>query len=366
MDLRRLIPYKPPSWCAKISQHAPTHRLSLGNLNTPIHEWKNLPGITSSTKAKNGNPVRILIKRDDMTGSSLGGNKVRKLEFVLAEAVEHEHKAVITCGALSSNHARATAVATRQLGMQPHLVLRSRTPEVTSLPTEGNLLLDKMVGSKIDVVGRLPYLQGLKRAMEEVRDKEYDGQALLVPIGGSNVRGLWGYFECWREMMEGVDRRDMHTPDDAPTFEDVTDVVISVGTGGSTAGLAIANWLTGMKKRIHAVAICDDAKYFHGHVNETIEELGLQDEIRSEDILDVVEGHKGPGYSKQTDEGLQFIVDCAQNSGIFLDPTYTAKGALGMVKELNNNPERFAGDTILFVHTGGIFGIYDTEVEHIL
>ena len=110
--------------------------------------------------------------------------------------------------------------------------------------------------------------------------------------------------------------------------------------------------------KINGTAVCDDAKYFHGHVNEMIGALGLEG-IKSEDIADIIEGYKGAGYGTSTEEDHNLYKTIASGTGIFCDPVYTGKGVKGLISEVNSNPGRFQGNRILFIHTGGIFGLYD-------
>ncbi|XP_035693705.1 putative D-cysteine desulfhydrase 1, mitochondrial [Branchiostoma floridae] len=342
-----LVPYTPPPWAARL-RGVPKYRLQLGQLNTPIQRWRlnDLP-----------DGVEVFIKRDDMTGSTLSGNKVRKLEFLMADAIDRGCGAVITCGGVQSNHCRATAVAARQLGLDIHLMLRSDVQKPSEVGCEGNLLQDRLMGANVYLVQRtewyeeklLPRMKRLANRIKETSGKE----SYLIPVGGSNLAGLFGYITAFQELMEqGV-------------LERFDDLVVTVGSGGTTCGLCVANYLTGSKIRIHAVAICDDAAYFHRHINDTLQEIGLTD-VRSEDIVDIIEGYKGRGYALSTKKELEFVANIAHTSGIILDPVYTGKAAVGLLQELQTNQSRFQGNRILFLHTGGIFGLYDGRMSAVL
>ncbi|XP_019620389.1 PREDICTED: putative D-cysteine desulfhydrase 1, mitochondrial isoform X2 [Branchiostoma belcheri] len=307
-----------------------------------------------------------------MTGSTLSGNKVRKLEFLMADAIDRGCGAIITCGGVQSNHCRATAVAARQLGLDIHLMLRSDVqdflPIANGVPDwsaknpsevgcEGNLLQDRLMGANVYLVQRtewyeeklLPRMQRLAQRIKETSGKE----SYLIPVGGSNQVGLFGYITAFQELIEqGV-------------LERFDDLVLTVGSGGTTCGLCVANYLTGSKIRIHAVAICDDAAYFHRHINAALQEIGLTD-VRSEDIVDIIEGYKGRGYALSTKKELEFVANVAHTSGIILDPVYTGKATMGMLNELRTNHSRFQGNRILFLHTGGIFGLYDGRMNTVL
>ncbi|KAH3841240.1 hypothetical protein DPMN_114699 [Dreissena polymorpha] len=339
-------PYAPPPW-ANILKNIPKHKIKLGNLNTAIHDWR-IKGIPSD--------VKLSIKRDDMTGSTLSGNKVRKLEFLMADCVSQRCTHVVTCGGIQSNHCRAVAVCARQLGLQPHLILRSGTQVVDDIGCEGNLLLDRLCASKIYLVPRQsPYLTCLKPRMDALSEhiRSTTGESCYaIPVGGSNVIGLWGYISLFAELeSQGV-------------LEDYDDIVFATGSGGTASGLAIGNYLTGSKLRIHGVSVCDDKHYFHQHCNEMIQAVGL--DARSEDILDIIDGHKGQGYGLSAQEELDFILEVASSTGIMLDPVYTGKAVYGLVKELNTNPDMFKGKRILFLHTGGVFGLFDRRMDEML
>lgn len=384
--VRALTRYVPPAFTGRLPVAAPPSKVVLAMAPTPIEPWA-LPRVPAG--------VEVSIKRDDMTGSTLSGNKVRKLEFIFAEALRRGCGSVITCGGVQSNHARATTVAARQLGLEPHVLLRSRTPaDPSSAGSEGNMFCHKMVGAHVHLVEPQPFETGLRPKMEALA-RELEARsgrpAMLVPVGGSDALGVWGYLDAWEELWsQGV----------ADRFDDV---VVAVGSGGTASGLAIGNYLTGSKVRVHAVAVCDDAAYFHGHCNEMIAALGLADETRSEDILDIVEGYKGRGYGLSTPEELAFLREVAEATGIFLDPVYTGKAVLGLVGELERQfggregaraadtpegsvavegreegvvgaggcgvdarPGRFRGRRVLFVHTGGLMGLMDGRMIEVL
>ncbi|KAL5005385.1 hypothetical protein ScPMuIL_018841 [Solemya velum] len=343
-----LKPYEPPAW-AKHLKYLPTKRVSLACSNTPIHEW-NLPGIPSD--------FSVSIKRDDLTGSTLSGNKVRKLEFLFADAIQKGCKHVITCGGIQSNHCRAVAVAARQLGLQPHLLLRGDLTDAGELGCEGNVLLDRLCGAHIHLVPKFsPYLTKLKPRMEKLAAKiksETGEDTYLIPVGGSNEVGVFGYINVFQELLEqGLAER----------FDDL---VFACGSGGTAAGLCIANFLSGTGVRCHAVKVSDSADYFHEHINQTLRDVGLDLEVKSEEIIDIVSGYKGIAYGVSTDEELGFLAEVSSTTGIMVDPVYTGKAVRGLVQELNKNPHRFKGRRVLFLHTGGIFGLFDGRMDAIL
>jgi len=344
-EFYKLTKYTPPAWASKLA-FKPEHRVRLAMLPTPISKW-NVP--TKPPK------LNLYIKRDDLTGCATSGNKIRKLEFLLAEAVANDCRNVITCGGIQSNHCRATAAASRELGLNSYLFLRADDP--TREEVHGNMLVNLMCGSRVFFVPKkMQYKEGIEERMKRLASYLLDKKgekSYCVPIGGSNLVGSYGYVEAWREMM------------DDEAFDVITDVVVSCGSGGSAAGLAIANHLTGSKKKIHAVSVSDDRKYFHQHINDTLSGLGLND-VRSEDIVDVIDGYKGYGYGATTPEDLRDIRMVSSSTGVFCDPVYTWKGVKGLLGEFERNRERFKGENVLFVHTGGLLSLYDGKMNELL
>ncbi|XP_025079618.1 LOW QUALITY PROTEIN: bifunctional D-cysteine desulfhydrase/1-aminocyclopropane-1-carboxylate deaminase, mitochondrial-like [Pomacea canaliculata] len=340
------VRYDPPDWANNLAG-VPKRKIQLAHPNTPIHRWA-LPGLPEG--------FSVFIKRDDMTGSTLSGNKVRKLEFLLADALDKGCSHVITCGSVQSNHCRAVAVAARQIGLTPHLFLRSAAEDVCSLGCEGNVLVDRMSAADIYLIPKMsPYLTHQKPRMEKLAEesKARGENSYLIPVGGSDHVGLFGYINVVDELQK------------QNVMEDFDDVVFACGSGGTASGLSIGNYLSGSNLKVHGVAVSDNAKYFHEHCNEMMQEIGLKN-LSSEDLLDIIEGHKGLGYGVSSEEELNFISQVAGSTGIFLDPTYTGKAALGMVKEIKRNPSRFKGNRILFLHTGGVFELFDGRMSAVL
>ncbi|XP_052103570.1 uncharacterized protein LOC127737077 [Mytilus californianus] len=343
-----LTPFSPPDWSNRLS-HIPKYFVRLGNMNTPIHEWR-LPNVPSGFK--------VYIKRDDMPGSTLSGNKVRKLEFLFADAIDKGFKNVITCGFIQSNFTRSAAIAAAQLGLKCHLLLVNCSANLTY---EGNVLLDKMSGANIYLISYRPnpskYGKNITPRMEKLAahiKKETGEDSYLLPIAGANVVGLYGYIAAFQEMIsQGI-------------LEEFDDIVVTCGSGGTAAGLCIANYLNQSKLRIHAIAIGDNKQSFMEHINDSIKEVGLGDSVCADDIIDIVDGYKGRGYGLSTPEEQEFIQSVSKNTGIILDPCYTGKAANGLVQELTSNPDRFQGNRILFIHTGGIFGLFDGKMDSYL
>jgi D-cysteine desulfhydrase family pyridoxal phosphate-dependent enzyme len=332
---RKPEPYVAPAWTADL-EHVPTTRISLARTPTPIQPW---------TPEAVASDIELYAKRDDQTGITLSGNKARKLEFLLAEAIDRGADTLITAGGIQSNHCRATAVAGREMGMDCHLVLNAKkTDQDPGLA--GNLLLDRLVGAHLHLY---PYAewqeneQLMERLAEELRDA--GRKPYVIPVGGSNATGTWGYIEAAREIVEQAG--------DAP-FDDI---VFACGSGGTAAGLALGMHLQDMPNRVHAVNVCKDAGYFYEQVQLIFEGMGA--DVDAHDVLDVIDGYVGKGYAVSRSEELALMRDTARTTGIILDPVYTGKAFYGLCAELENNSQRFRGSRVLFVHTGGLFGLYD-------
>jgi 1-aminocyclopropane-1-carboxylate deaminase/D-cysteine desulfhydrase-like pyridoxal-dependent ACC family enzyme len=223
--------YKPPTWVAASGLTVPSHRLRLAHLPTPIHRWR-IPHVDEQAS-------EVWIKRDDCTGCELSGNKVRKLEFLLADALRQGATAVITVGGIQSNHCRATAAAARRVGLQPHIILRTAHPGQDP-GLVGNLMLDRMVGATIHLVGEEEFAAkggwGLVCELQERLKREEGVDAYAFPSDGSNALGAWGYVEALAEIQQQVRTMGVH-------FDCI---YFACGSGGTAAGLAAGLALSGM------------------------------------------------------------------------------------------------------------------------
>ena len=299
--------------------------------------------------------TKIWVKRDDQTGSELMGNKVRKLEYLMAEALADHATHVITCGGEQSNHARATAFAAAQLGMKSVLVLRTDDPARPPQPT-GNILLDRLVGAEVRWISRPAWRERNRLLAEEAdRVRAAGGKPYVVPEGGSNALGSWGYIRAMHELAE--DLEGIAAPDHPVT------VVYACGSGGTGAGLILGAKLLNLATRgirVAGVNVCDDRAYFIDAIGricaDAEERWQLPVHVGPEDI-DIVDGHVGAGYAKSRPEELVTIRDVCRSDGIVLDPVYTGKAFHGVVTELKKDPKRF-GSAVVFIHTGGMFGLF--------
>jgi D-cysteine desulfhydrase len=325
-------------------------RLDLANTPTPLKPLKRLG-------KKLG--VELYIKRDDLTGAGLSGNKIRKLEFVLADALDCGADTVLTCGGAQSNHARATAIAAAMLGLRSHLILR--TPDPSDLPPlEGNILLDRLVGSKIVWI-----TPGEYKRRDEIFEREAAAlrksgrKPYIIPEGASNALGAWGYIRATEELAN--DMANLPDNTDWPTT-----IINATGSGGTSAGLILGTHMLGLNTRVVSINVCDDRDYFVKVIGEICENAIANYQIdlpfsRERDI-EIIDGYVGRGYALSRPEELALLRDVARTEGIFLDPVYTGKAFFGMTQELSRDPNRF-GDRIVFMHTGGIFGLFPKANE---
>jgi len=322
-------------------------RLQLAHLPTPIHK---LPRLSAEVGRE------IHIWRDDLTGFVESGNKVRKLEFLLAHALESGTNRIITAGGVQSNHTRATSFLARRLGLKVALIVREPQtgPVPLSEPT-GNLLLNRIAGADLQFVSYADYrAKGstyapfLESAAEEYRRR--GDTPYVIGEGGSVPHGCFGYLRAVEEMLEKL--REF----DALFFAD--------GSGGTHAGLHLGYELFGLSPRkLWAINICDSAEYFEKRVGSLIERTAQQFNLPSRDRhVQVLDGHFGAGYGIASDADIAFYVQLARQEGVLLDPTYTGKAFRGMLSELQKNASRF-GNKILFLHSGGTFATFAYQAQ---
>ncbi len=314
-------------------------RLSLAQTPTPLQLLQRLSD-------REGGP-RIWVKRDDQTGGATSGNKVRKLEFTLARALAQGADTLITCGGVQSNHCRATALLGAQLGLKVQLVLRLDTaPE-----PRGNLLLDRLAGAEVTLLEKADYVahQRTDFAEWQNRCRERGGHPWFIATGASDATGVWGYVRCVGELAEDFRHHCI-----APSV-----IVHATGSGGTQAGLSAGVALYGLPSRVTGIAVCDDADYFQRKVRQ---DLRAWQTLYGVDIdpdsipVDVDDRHIGAGYAVAGEEVFACIRDIAALEGLVLDPVYSGKAFLGMLRNLRAGEYRDCDD-IVFVHTGGLFGL---------
>jgi len=338
----RTEPYLAPEWARGLAV-IPRGRLRLARLPTPTERWR----------PPDADPDwDIWIKRDDLTGLVTSGNKIRKLEFLLAEALEQSADTVITCGGIQSNHARATAAAARALGLDCHLVLAANSAPVADPGLGGNLLLDRLVGARIHRITWEEYPERSAHMATVARELQAAGRRpFVIPEGGSSLAGCWGYIEAIQELLA---EQRAHGWDWA-------DLAGACGSGGTAAGLAAGVRAAGWPVRVHAVIVSRDVEYFRELIRRHWLDLGLGSAV--DETVDLVPGYVGAGYGVSQPQELERLVHTARRTGVILDPVYTGKAFYGMISEMRANPGRFQGRRVLFWHTGGLFALFDRQDE---
>jgi D-cysteine desulfhydrase family pyridoxal phosphate-dependent enzyme len=314
-------------------------RLPLAHLPTPLERMDRLRA------ALGPDCPTLLVKRDDCTGLGTGGNKTRKLEFLLGEALALGCQAVVTFGAIQSNHARQTAAAAAKAGLLCDLILIDMVPNRSDAYTSnGNVLLDQLFGARIHIVGNDKAAETLQRVLAEHAGN--NRKAHVVPIGGSNATGSLGYVEAFDEI--AVQARAMGPEIDA--------IVHATSSGGTQAGLVAGAALANSAMRIMGVNVykkssADIAATVHLQALDTITLL-KGSPLVIEDRIHVIDGYVGEGYGIPSDAMREAILMTAQTEGLLLDPVYSGKAMAALIGHVRRG--KFTrNQTVVFLHTGG-------------
>lgn len=313
-------------------------RLPLARLPTPIQPLNRL-------SKEYG--IDLYLKRDDQTGILTSGNKVRKLEFLVREALDRGCDTLVTCGALQSNHARATAAVAARLGLQCLLVLRGNPQEVF----HANLLLDRLLGADIFYVTPEEYKK-IDQVYASIDQKLRKGgrTPYFIPEGGSNALGAFGYVAAAEELYHQLKAQGIQ----------IGSVVCAVGSGGTYAGLLMGAKLLGLSLQVYGINVGDTAEYFQERiwsiVQEAIRRYSLPITVEKKEVR-MIEGYVGLGYGQSRVQELEFIRDVARKEGIVLDPVYTGKAMYGLLDQIKKDRKLFGGP-VLFFHTGGVFSLF--------
>ena len=318
----------------------PPPRLRLARLPTPFEPLDRLSALL-------GGP-RIWVKRDDLSDCAVSGNKIRKLEFTIAQARQENADTLVTCGGLQSNHCRATALLGARLGLGVELVLRG---ESSGTP-DGNLFLDHLAGASVHCYPARRYQQE-HEALLAAHSKRVQAQGrrpFVIPTGASDAIGVWGYVAACAELAEdfvqaGIDPRV---------------VVCATGSGGTQAGLTAGLRLHGLRAEAWGMAVCDDAAWFRNKVHADLASWQQRYGVALDTAalaVNVLDDYIGAGYAQAGQDVFQTIGLVARTEGLVLDPVYTAKAFHGMLHEMRHGRFRDEKD-IVFVHTGGLFGLF--------
>ena len=308
-------------------------RIPLGILPTPMHRLENISRILGTN---------VWIKRDDLIGIGLGGNKVRKLEFLLADAKKMGAEIVFTTGGGQSNHAMLTAACAKKLGMTPILILKKRGV----CERKGNQLLEYLMDTDVRFMDTDSY-DDIYAEMDRV-GKELGKPYYKIPCGGSNAVGALGYVACMKEIADSGVHFDH--------------VICAEGSGGTHAGVALGAKLYMPDTKTMGMMVDDDPfdVITSGIMQECADMLELDMKITPEDVhlLNMC----GPGYAIASQEGNAAIRMLAENEGLFLDPVYTGKAFAGLIKLARQGAFK-PTDNVLFLYSGGAGGLFAVDVN---
>lgn len=303
-------------------------------LPTPLIALKNL---------QLPNQYKLILKRDDLTGIELSGNKIRKLDFLIKDAIIKGSNRLITCGGLQSNHCRATAFVAKKYGLGVTLVLRGSEPEIKT----GNFLLSQLTGAEIIFVNAEEY-KNANKMMQDYADNAKEN-VYIIPEGGSNALGAWGYVRCFDEITTQISAGNLKCQT----------IVVASGSGGTHAGLLIGKLLRNSTIDIVSINVCDDAAYFQDKINGILQSFNINYNANLEWLLSdiqIIDGFVGAGYSLVSGSEEKLIVKYIQKEGIIFDPVYTAKAFNGMLQMMEQ--AKLPGKDIIFIHTGGVYGLF--------
>lgn len=320
-------------------------KLHFANLPTPIEEIQLVDADL---------PVRLFMKRDDFTGMGLSGNKIRKLEYLLYNAIENDVTDIITTGGIQSNHARATAMACAKLGLHAHLLLSGDE----KAEKEGNNFLNHLAGADVRYASPHDYVSRSDELMEHWKKtlEEEGGKVMIIPLGASNALGSVGYVEAFEEIVDQEQKEER-------SFDLI---VTTVGSGGTLSGLIYGNKLNNNPTHVMGITVSQPAEFFATKVIppilEDLNELYGNDLKFNEEDIHILDGYQGLGYAKSKVEELEFIKDFTTQTGIILDPVYTGKAMYGLMNEiLSGNLNQY--ENILFIHTGGTLGWTKEQIQ---
>jgi L-cysteate sulfo-lyase len=311
-------------------------RVRLGQLPTPLHE---LPRLTRAL----GGP-RLLMKRDDQTGLATGGNKTRKLEFSVAEALRRGADTLVTLGAVQSNHARQTAAAAAVCGLRCVVVLRGDPPAATT----GNLLLDHLLGAEVVFSGERSREEVAERVL--ARERAAGRHPHLIPVGASDEFGAVGYVSAMEELVLQLRERNLA----------VDRIVVASSSYGTQAGMCLGAKALGFRGQVAGIAIDSTREELTAGVAElagrTAHHLGVPHTVTPEEVVGY-DGYLGEGYAVLGDAEREAIRLVAREEGILLDPVYTGRAMAGLL-DLVRRGEFGREETVLFWHTGGSAALF--------
>jgi L-cysteate sulfo-lyase len=317
-------------------------RVPLAHLPTPLEF---LPRLTKHLGGPN-----VYVKRDDCTGLGTGGNKTRKLEFLMADAIKKKADVIITQGAVQSNHARQTAAAAAKIGMKCELVFEKRVADATTAYKEsGNVFLDKLFGANIHEVANG---SDMTKEMEDLSDqlREKGSSPYIIPGGGSNPIGALGYVDCVIELIAQAKSKDI-------TFDSI---IMATGSAGTQAGLVVGSKITKSNIPVLGIGVnapkeAQEEKVFK-LASDLSDFMGLPNLVSRDDVVANCD-YVGDGYGIPTPEMNKALLQLARLEGLLFDPVYSGKGLAGMIDLIGKG--YFENQkNIVFIHTGGAAGLF--------
>ena len=310
------------------------HKINLGFFPTPLHQLKNL--------SEKYAPYNIFIKRDDQTGLASGGNKTRKLEYLIQEALDNGCDTIITAGAQQSNHCRQTAAACAIAKLKCHLLLGGSEPQKYN----GNLLLSHLLGAHIHFTGENRKGEDIDRLKQQLELEEK--KPFMIPYGGSNLKGALGFVNAVKELKSQLIAQNLK----------IDYLFFASSSGGTQAGLTLGNDLYHLNTKLIPIGIDKNEtlgmsleQAVLNLVNEGKTLLNIKKEYKLSDVK-INHNYNEAGYGIVTNNEIEAIKELAQNEGIILDPVYTGRAFYAMIDYLNKNKIPNNAN-ILFWHTGG-------------
>ena len=309
-------------------------RIKLGHFPTPIEHLKNV--------SQHLDGPNIFIKRDDCTGLATGGNKTRKLEFLIPDAIKNKAELIVTVGAIQSNHARQTAAACSLKGLKCLIILEQRLKDPPdAYMNSGNVFLNKLLGAEVMLCPKdQDILEYSTKVVEDIKSKGTN--VYFIPGGGSNSIGALGYVECFNEILKENNKYNF------------THIVHATGSSGTQAGLLAGKKYFQSQLQIIGISVRHEKKIqeekVYNEAKKTCEKLKCDVLDRSEVVA--YDDYVGSGYGEPTDGMIEATNLLAKKEAILLDPVYSGKGFAGLIGLINQ--KKFTKkDNILFIHTGG-------------
>lgn len=320
-------------------------KCNLSHLSTPLVSLDRL-------SEKIGGP-RIWVKRDDMTGFASGGNKARKLEYLLAEAKAKGCDTLVTQGAFQSNHCRATALLGLRMGFKTSLLLLGDLNSVSGdkVP-DSNLFISRLAGAEVTYYDMETNYARMDQILEEkIATLVKNGhKPYKIPAGATSPLGLWGYIECAQELKEDFEREQI-----TPKY-----IVHATGSAGTQAGLTLGNQLYNLGAEIWGIAVLENSTHFQETIQRNMrqwkEEFGVDIDVEGLPVH-TLDQHTGKAYSEPDPEVFATVKMVAEQEGVLLDPVYTGRGFHGMLCAIQDGILTEADD-IIFIHTGGAIGMF--------